>query len=93
MNNLEKKIVSIQDTAAEEKRSREQYERDIERLKKEIKSNAAINMDEEKGKGRRPNNNGMYDDGEATSYNSSAIQYDSKEYIEESYRTARTRKR
>ncbi|KAJ2956220.1 hypothetical protein NQZ79_g7905 [Umbelopsis isabellina] len=92
LNNLDKKISSIQDTAAEEKRSREQYEREIERLKKEIKSNAAINMDDEKGKGRRPNNNGMYDDGETTTYNSSAIQYDSKEYIEESYRTARTRK-
>jgi peptidoglycan hydrolase CwlO-like protein len=91
--NLDKKISSIQDTAAEEKRSREQYEREIERLKKEIKTSAAINMEEEKAKGRRPNNNGLYDDGETTSYNSSTIQYDSKEYIEESYRTARTRKR
>ncbi|KAM3586104.1 hypothetical protein VKS41_002633 [Umbelopsis sp. WA50703] len=90
--NLDKKISSIQDTAAEEKRSREQYEREIERLKKEIKTSAAINMEEEKAKGRRPNNNGLYDDGETTSYNSSTIQYDSKEYIEESYRTARTRK-
>lgn len=95
MTNLDHKLAAIHETATEEKLQREQYDREIERLKKEIKSSAAMDVEEDgaRGKGRRTNS-GIYDDGETLGYYDNKIQsYHSKEYIEESYRAARTRKR
>jgi len=92
---LDQKLQSIHETAAEEKRQREQYDREIERLKKEIKSSGAMDVEEDgaRGKGRRTNS-GLYDDGETLNYYDHRLQpYQSKEYLEESYRAARTRKR
>jgi hypothetical protein len=92
---LDHKLAAIHETATEEKLQREQYDREIERLKKEIKSSAAMDVEEDgaRGKGRRANS-GIYDDGETLGYYDNNLQsYHSKEYIEESYRAARTRKR
>ncbi|GAB5592228.1 hypothetical protein Unana1_07128 [Umbelopsis nana] len=95
LTSLDQKLTAIHETAAEEKRRREQYDREIERLKKEIKSSAAMDVEEDtvRGKGRRTNS-GMYDDGETLGlYDQHSPAYHSKEYVEESYRAARTRKR
>ncbi|KAH8550596.1 hypothetical protein BGW37DRAFT_497580 [Umbelopsis sp. PMI_123] len=63
LTSLDQKLQSIHETAAEEKRRREQYDREIERLKKEIKSSGAMDVEEDgaRGKGRRANS-GIYDD-------------------------------